>query len=154
MGDRDLWGEKPGGTEKKHFRSSKDPADEFFWGRYHCTWHLSGNTVPSELGRSISSILQMWTLRCQNLGFSYLLKECSFLCIWGPLLLLDREPAVFTDDDSDETLINDLCNTHTLTSLSGCCVYILDDKSSLAFCRSNIQSSYNGWCKSHDEYWA
>ena len=37
---------------------------------------------PSELGRILSHILQMWILRFQNPGVSFISQECSFLCLW------------------------------------------------------------------------
>lgn len=61
-----------------------------------------------------------------NPVLSFVSQECSFLCIWWPLLLLDLEPAVCTNDNSaDETLINDLWNVHSLTHMSVWCVVII-----------------------------
>lgn len=61
-----------------------------------------------------------------NPVLSFVSQECSFLCIWWPLLLLDLEPAVCTNDNSaDETLINDLWNVHSLTHMSVWCIVII-----------------------------
>lgn len=102
MGDRDLWGEKPWEIEKKHLRCSKDSAEFFSEAPWYSApvrgyygLHLDDTSQgtrllalagsyqqPSELGRNISPISQMWTLRFQNPGFSFISQECSSLCIW------------------------------------------------------------------------
>lgn len=146
----------------------------FFFLRHHSIWHLSGNTIPwtwvilhresaflfllgiinipVSLAGSLATFYRCgyWGFRTQ--GSHSFLRNALSSASGGPLLRLDLEPAVVTDDNStNETLVNNLCNMHRLQECV-CSVYILDDKSSLASCYHTIQSFYDGWCKSHDWY--
>ena len=167
-------GETNAESQKTSFRDLQGAPCTRFLLRHRSVWRLSGNTMhwtwvtphrepaflfmlgilntPVSLAGSLATFYRCGHWGFRTWGSHSFLRNALSSASGGPLLLPDLEPAVVTDDNSaNETLVNDLCHMHTFQECP-CCVYVLNDKSSLASCHRTIQSFYNGWCKSHDWY--